>query len=265
MNAARRPSVVRLDAQSDEGTDYSFGARRQADDRRLGHGGMAVQDLFDLAGRDSRRRDDHVLEPADDSAAAAVHRAVACRTNRQRSASRRFIRHVEVARIVKYPRPGFRWLSARLATPGRRSVSVLERLSDCEPRPGCRTNRWSLGEHWSGVVIVVDTQRVPAVAPGPVPGRRPPPSISRRQIATRHVGCSIAAMSIAGTRPHTTVVQSDQLKEQTGLEHRHQHEFRAPIERPSTPSRTQPCKTEASAAACRRCRVSTGRPTAGRC
>src|SRR5258705_473217 len=40
-------------AQSDEGTDYLAPALvGQADDRRLGHGGMAVQDLFDLGGEE---------------------------------------------------------------------------------------------------------------------------------------------------------------------------------------------------------------------
>ena len=48
----------------------------EADDGDLGDGGMAVEDLLDLGGEEIlAAADDHVLEPADDAAVAAlVHR-----------------------------------------------------------------------------------------------------------------------------------------------------------------------------------------------
>ena len=66
----RRGRIARPDERPDDLTPVLVG---QADDRHLGDGGMAVEDLLDLGGEEVlAAADDHVLEPADDSAVAAL-------------------------------------------------------------------------------------------------------------------------------------------------------------------------------------------------
>jgi hypothetical protein len=76
----------------------------QADDRHLGDGRLAVEDLFDLGGQERfSPTDDRILKPADDPAAAPLgHRRQVARAQPSVGAQRlgRLFWHVEVA-----PRP----------------------------------------------------------------------------------------------------------------------------------------------------------------